>query len=120
MGSITATDRQFSNLCFAVEVDAFAEGGLEENIVEGQLGESAGEDFDLRGHVEAVIENDALFTAHDAQPPRAAHEVFAGDGNVQAIGEGFEFLKELGIGHGINWGWAEGGLSEGVLRGHLL
>ena len=109
MGSITY--RQFSNPCFAVEVDAFAEGGLEENIVEGQLGESAGEDFDLRGHVEAVIENDALLAAHDAQPPRTAHEVFAGDGNVQAIGEGFEFLKELGIGHGIKSGrWTEGGL----------
>ena len=78
--------------------------GLRKTSSRGSWEKAAGEDFDLRGHVEAVIENDALFPAHDAQPPRTAHEVFAGDGNVQAIGEGFEFLKELGIGHGIKSG----------------
>ena len=51
------------NLCFAVEVNAGAEGGLDENIVEGQLGKSVCENIDLRGHIEAVIENQALFAA---------------------------------------------------------
>ena len=70
------------NLSFAKEVDAFSEGGFEEDVVEGELGEGAGEDSDLGGHVEAVVEDNALFTAHGTQTTGAAHEVFAGDGDV--------------------------------------
>lgn len=80
------------NLSFAVEVNTSAEGGLDENIVEGQLGKSVCENIDLRGHVEAVIENQALFAAHNTQPPCTSHEVFAEEGNIQTMGKGFKFL----------------------------
>jgi hypothetical protein len=80
------------NLCFAVEVNAGAEGGLDENIIEGQLGKSVCENIDLCGHVEAVIENQALFAAHDTQTTGTTHEVFAEEGDIQAMGKGFKFL----------------------------
>jgi hypothetical protein len=53
-------------LRFAEEVDAFAEGRFEKDVVKGELGEGAGKDFDLCGYVEAVVEDEALFAAHGA------------------------------------------------------
>ena len=84
---------------FAEIVDAIAEARDDVDVVEGQAGELAGEDLDLGRHVEAVVEDEAAFTPDRAQATRAALEIHSGDLDVQALGQGLEFLEKLGIGH---------------------
>ena len=86
-------------LCFAVEVNSISHGGFDEDVVEREAGQRACKDFDLSGHIEAVVEDDALFAAYGAQPAAAPHEVFTGYRDTPAFGEGLKFLQKLGIGH---------------------
>ena len=49
--------------------------------------------------VRAAVQNKTVLAPYHAQAAFAAFEIRVGDGDVQAFGEGFEFLEELGIGH---------------------
>ena len=80
------------NLDVVEAVDAFADGGFDEDVVEGEAREGLGQEVYLGGDVEAIVEDDAFFASNGTQTTHATHEVFTGDGDFEAVGEGFEFL----------------------------
>ena len=83
----------------AVVVDDFSEAGHDEDVVEGEAGEFAGEEFDLRADVEVAIEDETAFAPDGAQAAGAVFQGVAQHTDGEAFGQGFKFLEKLGVGH---------------------
>ena len=80
-------------------VDAFAHEGPDVDVVQGKPGEIPCEDLNVGTDVRAAVQNKTALAPHHAQAAFAAIEFCVGDRDVQAFGESFEFLQELGVGH---------------------
>ena len=84
---------------FAAIVDALAQARNHVEVVERQAGELAGEDLDLGPHVESAVKNEAALAPDRAKTAGTALQIIARDLDVQALGQGLEFLEQLGISH---------------------
>jgi len=78
----------------------FPEAGDDVEVVQGEFGKFAGEDFDLGAHVQLAVQDDAALPSEGAEAAGPAFQVCAGDADAQPFGKGFEFLEKLGVSHG--------------------
>ena len=88
------------DLGYAITTDALSESRKDEDVIQGKAGEFAREDVDLGADVERSIQNEPALPTNHAETALTTLEVGVRNTDVHSFGERFEFLKQLGVGHG--------------------